>query len=143
LQLCTTLVGVAPGAEVVAVIERRDGALERQDLQTVAREIQVANDLRPQQTHDVGKHGELEAGKDLLRDRRAADERSAFEDERLASGTRQVCRGNQSIVTAADDDRIVFHRHAFFLGGSKNGSLRTVAATALRRCSMVSSMSTA
>ena len=38
-QLATRFVRVAPASEIVAVVERRHGALERQDLQPVARQI--------------------------------------------------------------------------------------------------------
>ena len=52
-QLAPRLVGVGPPREIVAVVERRDRALERQDLQPVARQVEIANDLRPQQTHHI------------------------------------------------------------------------------------------
>ena len=109
-QLAARLVGIGPGAEVVAVVERRDGALERQDLEPVPRQVEVADDLGPQQAHDVGEHRELEAREDLLGHRGAADQRAPLEHQRLAARARQVGRGDQAVVAAADDDRVVAAR---------------------------------
>ena len=49
-------VGIGPAREIVAVIEGRNRAFQRQDLQSMTRQIEIANDLRPQQTHDVRKN---------------------------------------------------------------------------------------
>jgi hypothetical protein len=68
-QLATRLVGIGPRAEVVPVLHRCDRALERQDLQTVSRQLEVADDLGAQQAHHVGEHRELEAGEHFLGDR--------------------------------------------------------------------------
>jgi hypothetical protein len=106
-QLVARLVRVGPPGEVVAAVERGDGALEGKDLEPVARELEVADDLRAQQAHDVGEHRELEAGEDLLGDRRAADERALLEDERAPPRARQVGGGDEPVVPPADDDRVV------------------------------------
>ena len=66
-ELAPRLVGVAPAGEIVAVVERRDGALERKDLQPVPRQVEIADDLRTQQTHDVREHRELESRERSLR----------------------------------------------------------------------------
>src|SRR5207237_10176303 len=76
-DLAARLVGVRPAGEVVAIVERRDGALERQDLETVRGEIEVANALGAQQADDVREDGELEAGITLFRDSGTADTRAA------------------------------------------------------------------
>ena len=47
--------------EVVAARHRRERAVERQDLEAVPRQVELADDLRPQQRHDVGADRELEA----------------------------------------------------------------------------------
>ena len=49
--------------EVVAVRHRRERAVERQDLQAVPWQIELANDLGPQQRHHIGADRVLEAGK--------------------------------------------------------------------------------
>src|SRR5262245_23978815 len=43
----------------------------------------------------------------LLGDRRAADERATLEDDDFLAAARKVGRGNQTVVSAADDNRIV------------------------------------
>ena len=58
LALCLRVIVDAP--QVIAVRHRREGAVERQDLEAVARQIEIADDLRPQQRHDV--RADREAG---------------------------------------------------------------------------------
>ncbi len=72
-QLAPRLVGIGPRSQIVAVVERRDGALERENLEAVPRQIEIADDLGAEQAHDVGEDRELETGKYLLGHRRAAD----------------------------------------------------------------------
>src|SRR5207344_2432889 len=85
---------------------------------------------------------ELETGEHFLGDGRAADQRAALEHEHLTAGAREVRRGDQAVVAAADHDRVVaWGAHARFLSGSKNGSLRTIPSARLRRCSTVTSIS--
>ena len=72
---------------------------------------------------------------DLLGDGRAAEHVALLEDEHPAPGAREVGRAGQAVVSPPDDDGVVGLRHfspdpeAFFRGGSKNGSLTTVAGT--------------
>src|SRR4029079_16474917 len=87
--LASRLVRVGPASEIVAVIERRDRALERKDLQSVRRQVEVADDLGPEQAHDVREHGELEAGNDFLGDGGTADERATLEHDDLATRARE------------------------------------------------------
>src|SRR5213082_2365223 len=106
-DLAPRLVRVRPAGEVVAVVERRHRALEREDLETVRREIELANDLGAQKTDDVREDGELEAGKDLLGHGGAAHQWSSLQDDRLLAASREICRGDESVVPAADDDGVV------------------------------------
>ena len=74
--------------EVVAVRHRREGAVQRENFQTMPRQIKLTNDLRPQQRHDVGTDGKLETGKELFGNRRAAhhiERRTAFRTERTTT----------------------------------------------------------
>ena len=73
----------------------------------MARQFQVADDLRAQQAHDVGEFGEAIAGKDLLGHRRAADDVAPLEDHHLLARARQIGAGDQAVVARADDDRVV------------------------------------
>ena len=63
----------------------------------------------PQQRHDVGADREVEAGKDLFGDRRAAEDVTPLEHEHLAARAREIGGGGQAVVAAADDDGVVLH----------------------------------
>jgi hypothetical protein len=140
-QLAAALVGIGPRTQVVAVVEGRDRALERKDLEPVSRQVEIADDLGAEQAHHVGKDRELEAGEDFLGDRGAADDRALLENQHFAARAREVRGGDQPVVAAADDDGVVAGgAHAFFRSGSKNGSFRTTAAAWRRSCSTVISM---
>ena len=81
-ELPAVLVVVVPLREIVAVRERRQRAFEREDVQAVARQVEVADDLRPQQAHDIGKLGEPVAREDLLGDGRAANDVASLVDKK-------------------------------------------------------------
>jgi hypothetical protein len=98
---------IVPASQIVAVLERRDRARQRQDLQTVLRQFEIADDLRPQQTHDIREFREAIAGKDFLGHRRAADDFAPLEHDDLLARARQVRSGNQAVMARADDDRVV------------------------------------
>src|SRR6187401_899977 len=75
------------------------------------RQFQLADDLRAQKRDDIRADGELESGKDFFRDRRAADDVTAFEYEDLASGPREVRGRRQPVVARTNNDGVVFRRH--------------------------------
>src|SRR5262249_31843068 len=95
--------------QVVAVRHRRERAVEREDLEAMARQIEVADDLGPEQRHDVGADGKAEAGKHFFGDGGAAEDVAPLEDQHLAPGAREMAGGRQSVVAAADDNRVVAH----------------------------------
>ena len=117
---------VAHPPEVVPVRHGREGAVEGKDLQAVAGEVQLADDLRPEERDHVGADGELEAGEDLLRDRGSPEHVPALEDEHLLARPGQVGGAHQAVVPAADDDRVVgtsaHERAAFYPGLAKHGN---------------------
>jgi len=78
----------------------------------MARQLQVADDLRPQQAHDVAGDAEAEAGEDLLGHGRAPEDVAALQDECLQTAAGEVRRGNQSVVSTADHDGVVLLRQA-------------------------------
>ena len=98
---------VVHAPQVVAVRHRRERAVERQDLQAVSRQVELADDLRPQQRHDVGADRVLEAGEDLLGDRGAAEHVPALDHEHLAARPRQIRGVDQPVVAPADHDHVV------------------------------------
>src|SRR5439155_727799 len=87
--------------------KRRERAVERQDVEAVLRELELADDPRPQQRDDVAEDRKPKPREDLLGDRRAAHEVAAFEDEGLQPGTGEVRGADEAVVAAADDDRVV------------------------------------
>ena len=97
----------AAGLRALALVQRRDRPVERQDVEAVLRQLEVADDLGPQQRHDVGEDREAEAREDLLGDRRAAEHVALLEDERLEPGAGEICGADEAVVAATDDDGVV------------------------------------
>ena len=71
----------------------------------------VADDLGPQHARHVGGGGDAAARRsrciDFLGHRAAADDFAALEHERRKPRAREIERGRQPVVTAADDDDVV------------------------------------
>ena len=64
--------------EIIAVGHRRDRAVERENFQAVAREVEVANDFWAKQRDDVRENRKFEAGDDFFGDGCAAENVTAF-----------------------------------------------------------------
>ena len=103
------VVGVA--VEAVAVRQGGEGALEGQDREPVAGQIQLADDVGAHQAYHVREDAVLEAGEDLLGDGGAADERTCLEHAHVEAGAREVGGVDQAVVAAADDDDVVSPGH--------------------------------
>jgi hypothetical protein len=84
----------------------------RVDVIAVAVEREVAHQRRRQQADDVGqrRHVIVRAER-LLGDSSAADDRSRLADHRAQPSTREVSRGNQSVVAAADNNHVIVVDH--------------------------------
>jgi hypothetical protein len=108
-NLAAGLLVIVDPPQVVAARHRRERAVERQQLHAVARQIEIANDLGPEQRNDVGADRELEAGEHFFGHRRAAEHVAAFEHEHALARPRQVSGAGEAVVAAPDDDRVVFH----------------------------------
>ena len=106
------LLFVVAEQQVVAVAGRVEVARHHQRHEPVLDQVELVDDLGPQQAQRVGERGEREPGPQLLGDGRAADERALLEDERPQAGLGQVRRVGQAVVAAADDDRVVRRRGA-------------------------------
>ncbi len=91
----------------IVAFERRERAVERENFEAVAHQVQLANDFRAEQGDYVGKNGEAETGNNLFGNSRAAEHGPAFNDKHLAPGASQVRGVHQAIVPAPDDDDIV------------------------------------
>ncbi len=140
-ELAPVLVVIVPLGEVVAVGERRQRRFERQDVQAVARQVELADDLGSQQAHHVREHREAKAGKDFFAHGCPADALATLEHQHSLSRAGKIGRADQSVVPAADHDRVVARAHARLRSGSKNGRGTTCALARLRRCSTVTSSS--
>ena len=82
--------------------EGADVRIGREHLQPVLAQIHLRPDLLVKQ-HFVRERGTLKSRRDLRSDRPAADLRAAFQHERVHARFRQIERGHQSVVSAADD----------------------------------------
>src|SRR5450631_1231909 len=92
---------------MVAVRHGSESAVERQDLQSVSGQIEVANDLGPQQRDDVRANGKLEAGKDFFRASRSAKDVTAFEHEHFLSRFGQIGGVGEAVVASSDHDYVI------------------------------------
>ena len=77
------------------------------DKELTRREIEIANDLGPQERNDIRADGELETGKDLFGDGGAAEHVASLEHEHLASRACQVGGAGQPVVSPANDDGVI------------------------------------
>ncbi len=106
-NLAVSFAMVVHAPEVIAAGHGREGAVEREDFEAVARKIEIANDLRPQQRHHVGADGELEAGKNFFGAGRAAENVPPFEHQNFLAGVCEIGGVDQAVVAAADHDYVV------------------------------------
>ena len=104
-------VGAVVGAPEMIAIERRERAVQGQDVEAVPGQLQVADDLGSQQAHDVGEDAEAEAREDLLGQRGAAEDLATLEDERAQATAGEVGRADEAVMAAADDDGVVTLGH--------------------------------
>src|SRR5882762_4799462 len=97
--------------EMISVQHRREGAVEGQDLESMTREIEFANNLRTQERNDVRADREFETGKNFFRHCRATEHMPAFEHEHALARAREVGGVDQAVVAAANDNDVVFLSH--------------------------------
>ena len=98
---------IVDSPKIVATRHRSKRAIERQNFQTMAGQIEVANDLWSQQRDDVGAHGKLESRKDFFGDGRASEHVASLKHENFLSCTRQIGSSGEAVVTCADHDSVV------------------------------------
>ncbi len=97
--------------QMIAIGHGRESAIERQNFETVARKIKLANDFGAKQRDHVGTFGKKKAGNDFFSNGGAAQNVTAFEDQHFFAGLGQISGVDQSIVTATDDDHVVVLHH--------------------------------
>ena len=106
-DLAVSLAVVVHAPQIIAAGHGRESSVEREDFETVAREVEIADDFRAQQRDHVRADGELETGEDFFSAGSAAENVAAFEHENFLSGTGEVGGVDQAVVAAADYDYIV------------------------------------
>src|ERR1700676_5764699 len=111
LEFAARLCMIVHTPEVVSVRHGCHRAIEREDFESVARQIEVTDDFRAQERNDVRKNGELEAGNDFLCDGGAAEEVAPSEDKDLLARAPQIGGVDKAVVTAADNDDVVLLGH--------------------------------
>ena len=106
-DLLEVLAVVLAEPQVVAVLHRRERRRHQERHEAVLGQLEVVDDVRPEQAQGIREGREPEARVELLGDGRATDERAALEDQRLEPGLGQVGAVDQAVVAATDDDRVV------------------------------------
>ncbi len=102
------------GAEVV-VEDEMTAALEQVhvgdvalvEVEPVAREVELADDLGVQQADHVGAGGRAEARDQLLGDRRAAHHAAPLDDRDAQPGIGEIVGGDEPVMARSDDDDIL------------------------------------
>src|SRR5712671_2261794 len=110
-DLTARLSMIVHSPQMVTVRHRCKGTVERQDLESMTRKIELANNLRTQKRHDVRANRKLEAGKDLFGYGGATEHVPALKYEHALARTREVCGVDQPVVAAADYNYVVFVTH--------------------------------
>ena len=106
-DLLQVLVVVLAQPQVVAVLHRGEGRRHQERHEPVLGQLELVDDVGPEEAQGVREGREPEARVELLGDRRAADERAALEDQGLEPRFRQVGAVDEAVVAAADDDGVV------------------------------------
>ena len=101
---------VVIGPEIVAVAHEGDGTAVGRHLQAVLVQLERAIDLRPEQAAHVGAIGVDPVLVQVPADRRTADVVVLFNAHDIETGARKKSCRRQSVMSGADDDRVVgFH----------------------------------
>ena len=106
-DLAVSFAVVVHAPQVIAAGHGRERAIERENLEAVAREIEVANDFRPQERDDVRADRKFESGKNFFGAGRAAEDVAALEHQNFLSSAREVGCVDEAVVAAADHDYVV------------------------------------
>ncbi len=106
-DLADVLAPVLAEEEIVAVLHRGESRRHQEWHEAVLRQLEVVDDVRPEEAQGVRKGREPEARPELLGDGRPADDVAPLEDERPQAGLGEVGPVDEAVVTTADDDRVV------------------------------------
>ena len=96
--------------QIVAVAGEEIVGLSKHDLQAMALELEVADDLGVEQADRVARRAVSKAGKEFVGHGRAPDIAASLQDRDLHPLLRQIISASQAVVARPDHDRIEFHR---------------------------------
>ncbi len=106
-DLLEVLVVVLGEQQVIAVLAGGQERRHQQGHEAVLGQLQVVDDVRPQQRQRIRERREPETRAQLLGDGRTADEVATLDDQRLEAGLREVGAVDQAVVAATDHDGVV------------------------------------
>ncbi len=98
---------IVDAPQIIAAGHGRERAVEGQNFEAVAWEVEIANNFRSEERNDVRANGKFEAGNDFFGDGGASEDVAAFEDENFFAGAGEIRRVHKAVVAAADDDYVV------------------------------------
>jgi len=101
-------IALSPLRDHLPIGERHlNRGIARHHAKPVRQKIEIADNFRPQHAGNVRSGRDAAGGGNLLGDAAAADDRPAFEDECGHSGARQIGGRGESIMAAANHNRVV------------------------------------
>src|SRR5882672_4993850 len=112
-NLAASLCVIVDAPQVVTIRHRREGAVQRKNLQLVSRQIELANNLGPKEGYDVGTNRELETGKNFLCYRGAAQHVASLEHQHTFTCACKISGIHQTVVPATNDDDVVVAHELF------------------------------
>jgi hypothetical protein len=74
----------------------------------VARQVEIANDLRPQERDHIRADGKLESGKNFFCDSGPAKHLAPFQHQDFFAGAREISGVGEAVVAAANHNNIEF-----------------------------------
>ena len=91
------------------IVEQREALrVRRIELKAeAAGQLQLVDDLRPQHRGDEAAGREPRAGEKLLGNAGTAEHVAALDQQDLLAGAAKIVGGNEAIMAAADDDRVI------------------------------------
>ena len=92
--------------EVIAVGHGSEGAVQRQDFQSVPGQVEVTNNLRTKEGDHVRTNRELESGEDFLGDGRAAHDVAPLQHHYFFSRASKVGGIHQAVMSTANYDDV-------------------------------------
>ena len=111
-----------PGNDMAIRKRHLDGGIARNHAQSIIAKAQIRNHFRTQHAGDIRCGGHAAAGSDLFGDATAADDFPPFKHESGEPGAGKISGRGETIVTTADDDRVVGFRVAQSRDGVFEGS---------------------